>query len=94
MIDDYYADLCNEEKVKDLLDAMNVSLKTPLGEKVVDFIQWLCRYNSPEYSTDPNVALMEKAKREVFLTLKTLLRDDVSPKQIADYYKKSGGYNG
>jgi hypothetical protein len=94
MFDDYYTDLCDKDKAKELIDALSVSLKTPVGQKALEYIKWLCRYDSPDFSTDPNVALMEKAKREVYLTLQTLLQDDVNPEQIAEYYKRQGGING
>lgn len=78
-------DLKNERDIADLkIDLKDISIKHPF---VIDFLEEICGFYTPILSTEANDHLYAGAKREVILTIKTILRDDISPKQIAEYYK-------
>jgi len=56
---------------------------------MMDFLEEICGYSLPILSTNPNDHLYAGAKREIICTIKTILREDISPKQIAEYYKEN-----
>lgn len=67
-----------------------------VNEKYPDFFKFLedfCGYNTPILSPDPAQISYSAGKRDVILTLKTIMRDDILPEQIAEYYTK-GKLNG
>lgn len=90
MIDKYLNDLMDEKNVKLLKDCLELTFKTEHGKKTLEFIEWLCRFYHPTEGNDPNDAIADKSKREVYTTLLTLLREDVTPELIAKYYQHNG----
>ena len=56
---------------------------------VLDFLETYCGYNSALLSFEPNEICYAQGKRDVILTIKTLMREDISSELIAQYYKKS-----
>lgn len=56
--------------------------------KVIKFLEEYCGYNSALLSSNPNEICYAQGKRDVILTLKTLMRKDIDPKQIVEHYNK------
>lgn len=54
---------------------------------VFDFLDKYCGFNSPLMSTNPYEICYSQGKRDVILMINTLMRDDISPEQIAHHYK-------
>jgi hypothetical protein len=61
----------------------DVSIKYPL---VLDFLEKYCGYNTPLLSSEPYEICYSQGKRDVILTIKTLMRDDITPEQIAQNF--------
>ena len=64
----------------------DISGKYPI---VFDFLESYCGYNTALLSFDPNEICYSQGKRDVILTIKTMMREDISPDIIATYYKRS-----
>lgn len=64
----------------------DIKTKYPI---VIDFLENYCGYNTALLSFEPNEICYAQGKRDVILTIKTLMREDISPDLIAQYYKKS-----
>lgn len=84
----------------DLKDAKTVeylrNVAKDVNEKFPDFFKFLedyCGYNTAVLSPDPAQISYSAGKRDVILTLKTIMRDDILPEQIAEFYTK-GNFNG
>ena len=84
----------------DLKDAKTVehlrNVAKDVSANYPDFFKFLedfCGYNTPILSPDPAQISYSAGKRDVILTLKTIMRDDILPEQIAEYYTK-GKLNG
>ena len=56
---------------------------------IFNFLESYCGYDSALLSFDPNEICYSQGKRDVILTIKTMMREDLSPDIIAQYYKKS-----
>lgn len=56
---------------------------------VFSFLETYCGYDTALLSFDPNEICYSQGKRDVILTIKTMMRKDLSPDIIAQYYKKS-----
>lgn len=56
--------------------------------KVIKFLEEYCGYNTAVLSPDPNEICYAQGKRDVILTLKTLMRKDIDFKQIVEHYNK------
>lgn len=56
---------------------------------VFDFLEQYCGYDTALLSFDPNEICYSQGKRDVILTIKTMMREDISPDIIAQYYKKN-----
>lgn len=57
---------------------------------VFSFLETFCGYNTALLSFEPNKICYSQGKRDVILTIKSLMRDDVSAENIANYYKQKG----
>lgn len=76
----------NEHDIATLSQSLkDIKNKMPL---VFDFLEKYCGYNAPLMSTDPHEICYSQGKRDVILMIHTLMRDDITPEQIAQYYKK------
>lgn len=64
----------------------DIAVKYPV---VIEFLETYCGYNTALLSFEPNEICYSQGKRDVILTIKTLMREDISPDIIAQYYKKS-----
>lgn len=54
---------------------------------VFDFLDEYCGYNTPLMTSEPHTICYSQGKRDVILMIHTLMRDDITPEQIAQYYK-------
>lgn len=67
------------------LSLIDIENKYP---KVIKFLEEYCGYNSALLSSNPNEICYAQGKRDVILTLKTLMRKDIDSKQIVEHYNK------
>lgn len=74
--------LANESDIADL----QLALKT-CPKVIIDFLEEFCGYNTAILSHDPNEISYCGGKRDVILTIKTIMRDELLPKQIAETFK-------
>lgn len=82
-------DLTKELDVKKLKEALEYSFKGPLGETTLQFLEQFCGFWNGGPRDDLNRLQYEAGKRDVILTLKTIMHPDWDPKQIAEIYKRS-----
>lgn len=64
----------------------DVAAKYPL---VMQFLEYYCGYNTPLCSSDPNEISYSGGKRDVILMIKTLMRDDILPENISQFYERN-----
>lgn len=67
------------------LSLIDIENKYP---KVIKFLEEYCGYNTAVLSAEPNEICYAQGKRDVILTLKTLMRKDIDIKQIVEHYNK------
>jgi hypothetical protein len=78
-------DITNKNDIATLSQALiDVEQKFPI---VFDFLETFCGYNTPVMSSDPYEITYAGGKRDVILTIKTIMRPDIKPEHIAGYYK-------
>lgn len=79
--------LTNEDDIAELSQALkDVKNKYPV---IFKFLEQYCGYDTALLSFDPNEICYSQGKRDVILTIKTMMREDLNPDIIAQYYKKS-----
>ena len=66
-------------------DLRNVAEKYPM---FIDFLEHFCGYNTAVLSSDPYQISYSGGKRDVILTIKTIMRDDLLPEAIAQQYER------
>lgn len=54
----------------------------------MDFLEHFCGYNTAVLSSDPYQISYSGGKRDVILTIKTIMRDDLLPEAIAQQYER------
>lgn len=80
-------DITNKNDIAELSQSLkDIQKKYPI---VFPFLESYCGYDSALLSFDPNEICYSQGKRDVILTIKTMMREDISPDVIAQYYKKS-----
>lgn len=78
-------DFTDKNDIAELSQALkDIEEKYP---KVFDFLEKYCGYNSALLSFEPNEICYSQGKRDVILTIKTIMRDDINPEVIAQRYK-------
>ena len=82
-------DLKNELEIKDLKAAFDYSFKGPLGQTTLKFLEQFCGFWNGGPRDDLNRLQYEAGKRDVILTLKTIMHKEWTPKQIAETFKRS-----
>jgi len=86
-------DLTNEGDISDLKKAFEYSFKGELGSKTLEFLEEFCGFWMGGPATPDELqahALQyERGRRDVILTLKTIMRKDWSPRQITEIYRRS-----
>jgi len=81
-------DLTDPIEVKGLKESFTYSFKGPLGEKTLKFLEQYCGFWNGGPREDLNQLQYEAGKRDVILTLKTILHPDWNPDTIAAVFKK------
>ena len=56
--------------------------------EVINFLEEYCGFYMPVLSSDPQEIAYSSGKRDVILTIKTLMRNDIDPENIACFYKQ------
>lgn len=80
-------DITDKNDIAELSQALKDILeKYPV---VFDFLENYCGYNTALLSFDPQEICYSQGKRDVILTIKTMMREDITPDIIAQYYKQS-----
>lgn len=80
-------DITDKNDIADLSQALkDIETKFPI---VIDFLEEFCGYNTALLSFDPQEICYSQGKRDVILTIKTMMRNDINPDVIAQYYKRS-----
>lgn len=80
-------DITDKNDIADLSQALkDIEIKFPI---VIDFLEEFCGYNTALLSFDPQEICYSQGKRDVILTIKTMMRNDINPDVIAQYYKRS-----
>ena len=57
--------------------------------QVMRFLEYYCGFNTPGFSYDAGEIAYRAGKRDVILCIKTLMRDDILPGQIANFFKEN-----
>ena len=79
--------ITDENSIAELSQALkDIEKKFPI---VFEFLEKYCGYDTALLSFDPNEICYSQGKRDVILTIKTMMREDINPEVIATYYKKS-----
>lgn len=80
-------DITNKNDIAELSQSLkDIQRKYPI---VFAFLESYCGYNTALLSFDPNEICYSQGKRDIILTIKTMMREDISPEIIAQHYKKS-----
>jgi hypothetical protein len=66
-------------------ELIDIEIKFP---KVIKFLEEYCGYNTAVLSSEPHEICYAQGKRDVILTLKTLMRKDIDVAQIVRHYNK------
>lgn len=79
-------DITDKNDIADLTTALrDIEKKYP---SVIDFLEQYCGFYSPMNTAEPYAISYSQGKRDVILTIKTLLKGDLTPAEIAQYYKQ------
>ena len=80
-------DITDKNDIAELSQALkDINNKYPV---VFDFLEQYCGYNTALLSFEPNEICYSQGKRDVILTIKTMMREDINPDVIAQYYKNA-----
>lgn len=80
-------DITDKNDIAELSQALkDINNKYPV---VFDFLEQYCGYNTALLSFEPNEICYSQGKRDVILTIKTMMREDINPDVIATYYRQS-----
>lgn len=78
--------LTDKNCISDLRNVFkDVAEKYPI---FIDFLEHFCGYNTAVLSSDPYQISYSGGKRDVILTIKTIMRDDLLPEAIAQQYER------
>ena len=87
-------DLTDERQIGDLKKSFESAFKGPLNELTLSFLEEFCGFElggpRGKDDLDDKVLQYEAGKRDVILTIKTIMSGNWSPKEIAEYYRKVG----
>ncbi|MBO6305463.1 MAG: hypothetical protein J6M62_10370 [Selenomonadaceae bacterium] len=78
-------------KDKNCIADLNVAFNDIAREhpNVIAFLEMYCGFTTPLNISDPNEISYSSGKRDVILMIKTLMRNDILPEQIAQYYERN-----
>ena len=78
--------LTNKNDIAELQQALcDIEEKFPV---VMDFLEMYCGYNTAVLSSNPYDISYAGGKRDVILTIKTLMRKDIAPDIISNLFKQ------
>ena len=82
-------DVTDPIQIKALKEAFGYSFKGQLGEATLKFLEQYCHFwlGGPRDNLDQ--LQYEAGKRDVILTLKTIMNEEWTPDQIATMFKRS-----
>ena len=83
-------DLTDPKQIGDLKKAFDYSFTGVTGDKTLKFLEDFCGFYMGGARDDLNQLQYEAGKRDVILTLKTIMNPDWTPEQIAAKYKEIG----
>ncbi len=79
--------LKDKNTIADLSAALkDMAAKYPI---IIEFLEYYCGYNTPVANSDPYKISYSGGKRDVILMIKTLMRDDILPETVAQYYERN-----
>jgi hypothetical protein len=82
--------LTNLNEVTALKKALTDLSNDGNGKIVMDFLESFCGYNQSGYRTDPYEIAYNAGRRDVILTIKTIIDPRVKPEDIVETYKLLG----
>jgi hypothetical protein len=82
-------DVTDPVEIKGLKEAFSYSFNGPLGEKTLEFLEQYCHFWLGGARDNLDQLQYEAGKRDVILTLKTIMREEWTPEQIATMFKRS-----
>lgn len=78
--------LTDKDTIADLHTTFkDVAQKYPL---MMEFLEHYCGFYFPVMSSDPQEICYSSGKRDVILTIKTIMRDDIELDDIAAFFKE------
>jgi hypothetical protein len=83
-------DLTDPQNIKALKESFDYSFKGPQGERSLKFLEDFCGFYMGGARDDLNQLQYEAGKRDVILTVKTIMNPEWTPDQIANKYKEIG----
>lgn len=81
-------DLTDPVEIKKLKAALDYSFRPPLGEETLRFLEQYCGFWLGGPRDDLNRLQYEAGKRDVILTLKTIMHPEWTPEMIAAQFKR------
>lgn len=80
-------DLKNKDAIAELQSTVkDIAQKYPI---FISFMEYYCGFTAALNTSNPYEISYSGGKRDVFLMLKTLMRNDVLPEQLASYYERN-----
>lgn len=80
-------DLKDKNTIADLQIAFkDIAKQYPLA---IRFLEYYCGFDAPLNTSDPYTISYSGGKRDVYLMIKTLMRDDILPEQLANFYERN-----
>lgn len=77
--------MADKNDIADLATALkDIKEKYPI---IIDFLETYCGFYSPMNTSEPYAISYSQGKRDVILTIKTIMSDKLRPETIAEYYK-------
>lgn len=78
--------LSSKNDIAELQQALcDIDEKYPI---ILDFLELYCGYNTAVLSSNPYDISYAGGKRDVILTIKTLMRKDIAPDAVAELFNK------
>lgn len=78
--------LTNKNDIAELQQALcDIEEKFPI---FIDFLEMYCGYNTAVLSSNPYDISYAGGKRDVILTIKTLMRKDIAPDIVSNLFKQ------
>lgn len=80
--------LTDPKDIAALKEAFGYSFKGPLGQRTLEFLESYCGFWLGGARENLDQLQYEAGKRDVILTMKTIMRPEWTPEQIADQFKR------